>query len=206
MWRYEKKLQIPVHITRPDAELAKLIITAMGGADGEGGASMRYLHQRYTMTHPGVIALLTDIGTEEINHNEVVAAIVRQLTRHLTTAEIKESGFNGFYTDHTLGLYPASADGAPFMAHYFQSKGDPITDLHENMAAEQKARTMYENLIRLTTDNNVKEPLEFLRQREIVHYQRFGEALELVRRDLDCANYYAYNPSYDARAARVHGL
>lgn len=149
---------------------------------------------------------LHDCGTEEINHNEVVAAIVRQLTRHLTTAEIKESGFNGFYTDHTLGLYPASADGAPFMAHYFQSKGDPITDLHENMAAEQKARTMYENLIRLTTDNNVKEPLEFLRQREIVHYQRFGEALELVRRDLDCANYYAYNPSYDARAARVHGL
>lgn len=206
MWRYEKKLQVPVNITRPDPELAKLIVTALGGPDGETSAGLRYLHQRYTMTHPGVIALLTDIGTEELNHNEVVAAIIRQLTRDLTPQQIKNSGFDAFYADHTLGIYPATANGSPFMAHFFQSKGDPITDIHENMAAEQKARTMYENLIRLTNDPNVKEPLEFLRQREIVHYQRFGEALELIRRDLDCGNYYAYNPSFDERAAKVSGL
>ena len=202
MWTYEKKLQFPVNIKKPDPELARLIVTALGGPDGEMGASNRYLHQRYAQNHPQVIALLTDIGSEEMNHMEVVSAIVRQLTRNLTAKQIKESGFNSFYVEHTLGMYPNSASGDPFMSHYFQSKGDPITDLHENMAAEQKARTMYENLLRMTDDEDVKRPLEFLRQREIVHYQRFGEALELVRRDLDCANYYAYNPVFDRRAAK----
>lgn len=130
---------------------------------------------------------------------EIVAAIIRQLTRDLTPQQILDSGFNAFYADHTVGLYPGSSS-TPFTAHYFQSKGDPITDLSENMAAEQKARTMYENLIRMTTDQDVIQPLEFLRQREIVHYQRFGEALEVVRRNLDCGNYYAFNPSFDARS------
>lgn len=202
MWTYEKKLQYPVNIKRSNPELAKQIITALGGADGEFAASSRYLHQRYAQNNPQVIALLTDIGSEEMNHMEVVSAIVRQLTRNLSADQIRNSSFASFYTDHTLGMYPVSASGDPFMAHYFQSKGDPITDLHENMAAEQKARTMYENLLRLTDDDDVRKPLEFLRQREIVHYQRFGEALELVRRDLDCANYYAYNPLFDARASK----
>lgn len=201
MWTYEKILQFPVDIKTPNPELAKLIVTALGGPDGEMGAANRYLHQRYAQTHPQIIALLTDIGSEEMNHMEIVSAIVRQLTRNLTTQQIKDSGFNAYYADHTLGMYPATASGEPFMAHHFQSKGDPITDLHEDLAAEQKARTMYENLLRLTTDDDVRRPLEFLRQREIVHYQRFGEALEIVRRDLDCANYYAYNPSYDKKAS-----
>lgn len=203
MWRYEKKLQYPVNIKKADPELARLIVTAIGGSDGEHGASSRYLNQRFTMTHPGVIALLTDIGTEEMNHEEIVGAIVRQLTRDLTVSQIKNSGFNSYYAEHTLGMYPSSSAGDPFFAHYFQSKGDPITDLHENMAAEQKARTMYENLLRLVTDDDVKKPLEFLRQREVVHYQRFGEALELVRRNLDCKNYYAYNPSFDATGTKL---
>lgn len=202
MWTYEKKLQFPVNIKKADPELAKLIVTALGGADGEMAAANRYLHQRYAQNHPQVIALLTDIGSEEMNHMEVVSAIIRQLTRNLSSQQIKNSSFNAFYADHTLGMYPVGASGDPFMSHFFQSKGDPITDLHENMAAEQKARTMYENLIRMTDDEDVKRPLEFLRQREIVHYQRFGEALELVRRDLDCANYYAYNPIFDRRAAK----
>lgn len=201
MWTYQKKLQFPVNIKKADPELAKLIVTALGGPDGEMAASNRYLHQRYAQTHPQVIALLTDIGSEEMNHMEIVSAIIRQLTRNLSVQQIKNSGFNAFYADHTLGMYPGSASGDPFMAHYFQSKGDPITDLHENLAAEQKARTMYENLLRVTDDEDVKKPLEFLRQREIVHYQRFGEALELVRRDLDCGNYYAYNPSFDQKAS-----
>lgn len=137
-----------------------------------------------------------------MNHMEVVSAIVRQLTRNLTSDQIRDSSFAPFYVEHTLGMYPTNASADPFMAQYFQSKGDPITDLHENMAAEQKARTMYENLLRFVDDDDVRKPLEFLRQREIVHYQRFGEALEIVRRDLDCANYYAYNPLFDAKACK----
>ena len=199
MWTYEKKLQFPVNIKKCDPEMARLILTALGGPDGEMGASNRYLHQRYAMPYPQIVALLTDIGSEELNHMEIVAAIIRQLTRDLTPQQILDSGFNAFYADHTVGLYPGSSS-TPFTAHYFQSKGDPITDLSENMAAEQKARTMYENLIRMTTDQDVIQPLEFLRQREIVHYQRFGEALEVVRRNLDCGNYYAFNPSFDARS------
>ena len=201
MWTYEKKLQFPVNIKKCDPEMARLILTALGGPDGEMGASNRYLHQRYAMPYPQIVALLTDIGSEEMNHMEVVSAIVRQLTRNLSSKQIQDSGFNAFYTDHTLGMYPVSASGDPFMSHYFQSKGDPITDIHENMAAEQKARTMYENLIRMTDDDDVIRPLEFLRQREIVHYQRFGEALEIIRRELDCKNYYAFNSAYDKKAA-----
>ncbi|MGN1344755.1 MAG: manganese catalase family protein [Traorella sp.] len=202
MWTYEKKLQYPVSIKKADPELARHIITALGGADGEMAAANRYLHQRYAQSNPHVIALLTDIGTEEMSHMEIVSAIIRQLTKNLSAQQIRTSAFASFYADHTLGLYPASAAADPFMAQYFQSKGDPLTDLHEDLAAEQKARTMYENLLRLTEDDDVRRPLEFLRQREIVHYQRFGEALELVRRDLDCANYYAYNPLFDKKASK----
>ena len=124
---------------------------------------------------------------------EMICAIVHQLTKNLSPEEIERSGFAPYYVDHTLALWPQAASGAPWTATYFQSKGDPITDIHENMAAEQKARTMYENLIRMTDDDDVIRPLEFLRQREIVHYQRFGEALEIIRRELDCKNYYAFN-------------
>ena len=137
MWTYEKKLQFPVNIKKADPELAKLIVTALGGADGEMAAANRYLHQRYAQNHPQVIALLTDIGSEEMNHMEVVSAIIRQLTRNFSSQQIKNCSFNAFYADHTLGMYPVGASGDPFMSHFFQSKGDPITDLHENMAAEQ---------------------------------------------------------------------
>lgn len=197
MWVYEKKLQFPVDIKNPDPELAKVIITQIGGPDGELAAAMRYLHQRYTMPLPEIRALLTDIGTEELAHLEMVGAIIYQLTRCLSIEEIKESGFDAYFVDHTVGIYPQGASGAAFTAAYFQSKGDPITDLMEDMAAEQKARTTYENILRLTDDPDVIAPIEFLRAREIVHFQRFGEALRLLQRCLDPCNYYAENPSFD---------
>lgn len=168
-----------------------------GGPDGELAASMRYLSQRYTMTNKKVVALLTDIGTEELAHMEVVNAIVYQLTKNLTPKEIMESGFEKYYVDHTLGQWPQAAAGIPFTSTYFQSKGDPITDLHEDMAAEQKARVTYDNILRLVHDQEVCEPIKFLREREIVHYQRFGEALRLIQDDLDSRNFYAFNPAFD---------
>lgn len=197
MWTYEKKLQYPVKICTPNAALAKVIITQFGGPDGELAASMRYLSQRYTMPYEEAIATLTDIGTEELAHMEMICAIVHQLTRSLSPEQIKQQGFADYYVDHTTGLWPQAAGGFPFTAAVFQSKGDPITDLHENMAAEQKARTTYDNIIRLTDDPDVLDPIRFLRQREIVHFQRFGEALRIVQEKLDSRNYYAYNPSFD---------
>ncbi len=156
MWRYEKRLQYPVNIKNPDPKLAKLILSQLGGPDGEMGAAMRYMHQRYTMPHPQVAALLTDIATEELAHMEIISAIVQQLTRNLSLNEIQEAGLDAYYVDHTMGIYPASAAGDPFVCHYFQSKGDPITDLHEDLAAEQKARTTYENILRFVTDEDVR--------------------------------------------------
>ena len=197
MWTYEKKLQYPVKIERPNPALAKVIISQFGGPDGELGASMRYLAQRYTMPYKECIATLTDVGTEELAHMEMICAIVHQLTRCLSPEEIKKGGFAEYYVDHTLGLWPQAAGGVPFSATTFQSKGDPITDLHEDMAAEQKARTTYDNILRLIDDPDVIDPIKFLREREIVHYQRFGEALGIVTDELDCRNYYAYNPSFD---------
>lgn len=197
MFIYEKKLQFPVSISNPDPKLAKAIITQIGGPDGELSASMRYLNQRYAMPVKEVRALLTDIGTEELSHLEIVSAIIYQLTRNLSIEEIKDSGFDTYFVDHTTGIYPQAASGAPFTAAYFQSKGDPITDLMEDMAAEQKARTTYDNILRLTDDPDVLKPIEFLRAREIVHFQRFGEALTLVRRCLDKQNYYRANPAFD---------
>lgn len=176
MWSYEKRLQYPVKISQTNPKLAQVIISQFGGPDGELSASMRYLSQRYTMPYKEVIGIMTDIGTEELAHMEIVCAIIHQLTRDLTPEQLKESGFDKYYVDHTLALWPQAASGAPFTATYFQSKGDPITDLHEDMAAEQKARTTYDNILRLTSDPEVCDPIRFLRQREVVHYQRFGEA------------------------------
>lgn len=197
MWTYEKRLQYPVKICRPDARAAKVILTQFGGPDGELGASMRYLSQRFVMTNDKVKGLLTDIGTEELAHIEIVCAIVHQLTRNLSIEEIKREGFDAYFVDHTTGIWPQAASGTPFSSAAFQSKGDPITDLHEDMAAEQKARTTYDNILRLVDDPDVIDPIRYLRQREIVHYQRFGEALGIVTDDLDCKNFYAYNPSFD---------
>lgn len=197
MWSYEKRLQFPVHITNPNPKMAQAIISQFGGPDGELAASMRYLSQRYSMPNRAVAGVLTDIGTEELAHMEMVSAIVHQLTRNLTADDIQKAGLTPYYIDHTLGLYPCSAAGVPFTAAYFQSKGDAITDLVEDMAAEQKARTTYDNILRLVDDPDVRDPIVFLREREIVHFQRFGEALRMVTEQLDARNFYAFNPAFD---------
>ena len=167
-----------------------------GGPDGELAASLRYLSQRYSVPYRDVTGLLTDIGTEELAHMEMISAIVFQLTKDLTIDEIKAQGFDSYFVDHTTGIYPASAAGVPFTASYFQSKGDIITDLHEDMAAEQKARTTYDNIIMLIDDPDILDPIKFLREREIVHFQRFGEALERTKDRLNCRNFYAFNPEF----------
>ena len=156
---------------------------------------MRYLSQRYSVNDNKVAGVLTDIGTEELAHLEIVAAMVHQLTRNLSIEQIKNSGFAPYYVDHTLGVWPQAAGGVPFNANQFQVKGDPICDLVEDMAAEQKARVVYDNLIRLLDDPDVLEPLKFLREREIVHFQRFGEALNMTQEKLDHKNVYAFNPA-----------
>ena len=197
MWNYEKRLQYPVKISRTNPKLAQVIMSQFGGPDGELAASMRYLSQRYTMPYKEVTGILTDIGTEELAHMEIVSSIIYQLTKDLTPAEIEASGFDKYYVDHTLALWPQAAGGVPFTATFFQSKGDPITDLHEDMAAEQKARTTYDNILRLVKDPEVADPIRFLRQREINHFQRFGESLRIVQDHLDSKNFYAFNPAFD---------
>ena len=199
MWTYEKKLQFPVNIKNPNPNMAALIISQFGGPDGELAASQRYLSQRYSMPYREVVGVLTDIGTEELAHMEMVCAIVHQLTRNLTVDEIKNSQFAPYFVDHTTGLYPVAASGFPFNALSFASKGDPIADLNEDLAAEQKARVTYDNILRLVDDPDVCEPIKFLRQREIVHYQRFGEALREVQDNLDYKNFYGYNPEFDRK-------
>lgn len=199
MWNYEKRLQYPVNISQTNPKLAQVIISQFGGPDGELAASMRYLSQRYTMPYREVIGTLTDIGTEELAHMEIISTIVHQLTRDLTPEQIAASGFDKYYVDHTLALWPQAASGTPFSSTFFQSKGDPITDLHENMAAEQKARTTYDNILRLVKDSEIADPIRFLREREIVHYQRFGESLRIVQDHLDSRNFYAFNPAFDDR-------
>lgn len=202
MWNYEKRLQYPVNITKTNAKMAKVIITQFGGPDGELAASQRYLSQRYSTSNRKVAGVLTDIGTEELAHMEIVCAIVHQLTKNLSPEEIMAQGFEDYYVDHTLALWPQSAAGAPFSATVFQSKGDPITDLHEDMAAEQKARTTYDNILRLVKDPEVCDPIRFLREREVVHYQRFGESLNLVKDELNKKNFYAFNPDYDSKLCK----
>ena len=197
MWNYEKRLQYPVKITQTNPKLAKIIISQFGGPDGELAASMRYLSQRYSMPYNEVAGVLTDIGTEELAHLEMVSTIVHQLTRNLSMEEIVKSGFANYYVDHTVGIWPMAAGGIPFNSCEFQSKGDAITDLFEDMAAEQKARTTYDNILRLVKDPEVCEPIRFLRQREIVHFQRFGEGLRLVQEELDSKNFYMCNPEFD---------
>lgn len=202
MWAYEKKLQYPVKIKNPNPKLAQIIISQYGGPDGELGASLRYLSQRFSMPYPELKGLLTDIGTEELGHLEMVGAIVYQLTRNLTMEQIKQSGFDKYFVDHTTGIYPVAASGAPFSATCFASKGDVITDLHENLAAEQKARTTYDNILRMTDDPDVADAIKFLREREVVHYQRFGEGLRLATDRLNSKNFYACNPSFDKNCGK----
>lgn len=199
MWTYERRLQYPVNIKECNPELAMVIITQFGGPDGELGASLRYLSQRFAMPYREVAGVLTDIGTEELAHLEMICAIVHQLTKNLTAEQIENSPFKNYYVDHTLGVWPQAASGTPWSATTFQSKGDPITDLHEDMAAEQKARTTYDNILRLVHDRDVYDPIRFLREREIIHYQRFGESLRIVQDKLDSKNFYAFNPAFDKK-------
>ena len=201
MWNYEKRLQYPVNITTPNAKLASFIASQYGGPDGEMAASMRYLSQRFTMSDRRVAGLLTDIGTEELAHLEMVSTIIHQLTKGLSMEEIENSNLAPYYIDHTIAVWPQAAGGIPFNACEFQSKGDPITDLHEDMAAEQKARSTYDNILRVVKNiPEIADPIRFLRAREIVHFQRFGEALNIIQDNLDSKNFYAFNPAFDAPA------
>ena len=197
MWNYSRNLQYPINIKNRNVELAKVIVSQYGGPDGELAASLRYLSQRYTMPDKQVGGLLTDIGTEELAHMEIICAMVYQLTRNLKPEEAKAAGFDAYYIDHTAGIWPTAAAGVPFNACEFQSKGDAITDLVENMAAEQKARTTYDNILRVVADPEVRDPIKFLRAREIVHFQRFGEALERTKAKMNEKNYYFCNPEFD---------
>mgnify|MGYP003291582262 CR=1 FL=1 len=197
MFSYEKKLQYPVKIDRPNPRLARIILTQYGGPDGELGASLRYLSQRYSMPFDELKGLLTDIGTEELGHLEMVGAIVHQLTRNMKDEQYKDPTFAPYFVDHTNGVYPASAAGTPWSAMTMQVKGDPITDLAEDMGAEQKARTTYDNILRLSDDPDVNDVIRFLREREIVHFQRFGEAMQLLREKLNQKNVYFMNPAID---------
>ena len=181
MWMYDKKLEYPIKIKKPDPKMAKVIMSQYGGPDGELAASLRYLSQRFSMVTPEAKATLNDIGTEELAHLEMVGTMVKQLTQNATIKEIQDAGMAAYYTDHDKAIYPASAGGVPFTAAYIQSKGDPITDLTEDLAAEQKARSTYEYLLTQADDPDVIAPLRFLREREIVHFQRFGESLRLVQ-------------------------
>ena len=197
MFFYEKKLQYPVKIATPNPKLAAFIISQYGGPDGELGASMRYLSQRYSMPYDEARGLLTDIGTEELGHMEMVAAIVHQLTRNLKAEEIKNSPFAPYFVDHTTGIYPTAASGFPWSADGMQSTGDVIADLTEDLAAEQKARVTYDNILRFSDDPDVNNAIRFLREREIVHFQRFGECLRLCQEKMDSKNVYFTNPAFD---------
>lgn len=197
MFIYEKRLQYPVKIKNTNPKLAKFIISQYGGPDGELGASLRYLSQRYTMPYAELKGLLTDIGVEELGHLEIIGAMVYQLTRNMSIKDIKESGYENYFVDHTAGVYPTAASGMPWCATGMQSKGDVIADLTEDMAAEQKARVTYDNILRMVDDPDVRDPIIFLREREIVHFQRFGEGLAITQDKLNSKNFYALNPAYD---------
>ena len=202
MFVYEKRLQYPVKIKQTNPKLAKIIISQYGGPDGELGASLRYLSQRFSMPVPELKATLTDIGVEELGHLEMIGAIVYQLTKGLSEEEIKEAGFDAYFVDHTAGIYPQAASGVPYSAASMQVKGDPIADLHEDLAAEQKARVTYDNILRFCDDPDVIDPIRFLREREVVHYQRFGETLRILTDKLDSKNFYAFNPSFDKKCVK----
>ncbi len=197
MFIYKKSLQYPIKIDHPNPKLASIIISQYGGPDGELGASLRYLSQRFSMPYAEQKALLTDIGTEELSHLEMVGSIVHQLTRNLKDNQIKDSSFAPYFVDHTVGVYPTAASGFPWSAASIGVKGDPIADLTEDLAAEQKARVTYDNILRLSDDPDVNDVIKFLREREVVHFQRFGEAIEKLREKLNQKNVYCMNPSFD---------
>ena len=197
MFVYEKKLQYPVRIRNTNPALAKFIISQYGGPDGELGASLRYLSQRYSMPYPELKGLLTDIGTEELGHLEMIGALVHQLTRDLSVDEIKKAGFDAYFVDHTAGVYPTAASGFPWSAASMAVKGDVIADLSEDLGAEQKARVTYDNILRLSDDPDVNNVIRYLREREVVHYQRFGEALRLATDKMNERNVYVINPAFD---------
>ena len=197
MFIYNKKLQYPVKIDKPNPRLAAIIISQYGGPDGELGASLRYLSQRYSMPFDEQKGLLTDIGVEELGHLEMIGAIVHQLTRNLTDKQIEDSAFAPYFVDHTTGVYPTAASGFPWSAASMQVKGDPIADLSEDLAAEQKARVTYDNILRLSDDPDVNDVIKFLREREVVHFQRFGESIQQLRERLNQKNVYYMNPAFD---------
>ena len=197
MFQYDKKLQYPVKIEKPNPRLAAIVISQYGGPDGELGASLRYLSQRYAKPFDELKGLLTDIGTEELGHLEMIGAIVHQLTRNLKDSQMKDSAFAPYFVDHTAGVYPTAASGFPWSAASMAVKGDPMADLVEDMAAEQKARVTYDNILRLSDDPDVNDVIKFLREREVVHFQRFGEAVQLLREKLDQKNVYFMNPAMD---------
>jgi len=178
MWKYVKTLEYPVNIKKKDLRMAKYLVTQYGGSNGELAAAWRYLNQRYTMPDDKGKALLTDIGTEELAHVEIISTMIYQLMKDATLEELKEAGLDTHYAEHGKGLYPTDANGVPFTVTYFATTGDPIADLSEDMAAEQKARAVYENLINLTNDGDVIDVLLFLRQREIIHFNRFKALYE----------------------------
>ena len=197
MFVYDKKLQYPIKIANTNPRLAAIIISQYGGPDGELGASLRYLSQRYSMPFDELKGLLTDIGTEELGHLEMIGAIVHQLTRNLSDNQIKDAGFAPYFVDHTVGVYPTAASGSPWNAASMAVKGDPMADLVEDLAAEQKARVTYDNILRLSDDPDVNDAIKFLREREIVHFQRFGEAVQLRRENVNQKNVYYMNPAMD---------
>ena len=197
MWNYEARLQYPVKISKCNLRAAKIIMSQLGGPDGEMGAAVRYLSQRYIQPYKEVCSVMTDIGTEELAHIEIVSAILYQLTKGASPQDIKDAGVEAYFVDHTLGIWPQSAGGVPFSTLTLQSTGDPITDLHEDLAAEQKARLTYDNILRLVDDPEICDPIRYLRQREIIHYQRFGEALRITQDNLNAKNFYYINPAYD---------
>ena len=197
MFVYEKKLQYPIRIKNTNPKLASWIISQYGGPDGELGASLRYLSQRFSMPYPELKGLLTDIGTEELGHLEMIGTIVYQLTKNLSDEQIKEGGFAPYFVDHTAGIYPTAASGSPWNAAGIGVKGDLIADLTEDLAAEQKARVTYDNILRMSDDPDVSDVIKFLRAREIVHFQRFGEGLRLAKDRMKEKNIYYTNPSFD---------
>ena len=197
MFSYEKRLQYPVRIKNPNPKYANIIVSQLGGPDGEIGASLRYLTQRIAMPYDKVVGILTDVGVEELAHFEMISAILYQLTRNLSYDEIKKSGFDTYFVDHTTGIYPVAASGFPYSASQFQSKGDVLADLNEDLAAEQKARVTYDNILRLVDDPDVCDAIKFLRAREIVHYQRFCDALGIAQDNMNSKNFYGYNPAFD---------
>ena len=199
MFVYEKKLQYPVKIKTPNAAMAKFIISQYGGPSGEAGAAMRYLSQRFTMPYNELKATLSDIGVEELGHLEMVGTIVYQLTKGLREEELMKQGFSDYFVEHTTGVYPQDASGGPFTAATLNSKGDLFADLYEDLAAEQKARVTYDNILRMVDDPDVRDPIKFLREREIVHYQRFAECTRIAQEKMNCKNFYLYNPSFDRK-------